>query len=362
MPKVLTDYEVGAISDRIKRAKRGANLAALAREFKVSDHTLRAIRDGGMNWRAFLKRKKPRQTTERRKKLKKRAKRCMELARRVKKQSDSRKIPAFPTAKSIAKQLAIEGYGNISCRTVMRDLCSVGMHCFVRPLRSFNLNKHAPARLKFAQQALFKGQAALAVFRSLVFSDEVWFDGNDHSSRTQWAFRSSDTITRERQNEYNVSRVMVFAAVGVGYKSELIFIDGEKDEEGKTVRLNAQRYINLCLKKIKPDLVRNGRRFVQDNAKAHTAKIVTEYLEKQGVDVVGGWPSTSPDLNPIETVWALMKKKVSDLGHAQTREQLIALLKQAWAALDQNVIDNCCLSFERKLRDVRLTRGLRQVA
>jgi transposase len=43
--------------------------------------------------------------------------------------------------------------------------------------------------------------------------------------------------------------------------------------------------------------------FMQDNAPIHTAKKVTKWFEDRGIPVLN-WAPYSPDLNPIEHVWA----------------------------------------------------------
>lgn len=45
---------------------------------------------------------------------------------------------------------------------------------------------------------------------------------------------------------------------------------------------------------------------MHDNAPVHTASIIQELLAGLGVEVMV-WPPYSPDLNPIENIWALMK-------------------------------------------------------
>ncbi len=48
--------------------------------------------------------------------------------------------------------------------------------------------------------------------------------------------------------------------------------------------------------------------FQQDLAPAHTAKITKSWLNDHGVGVLD-WPPNSPDLNPIEDIWGIVKRK-----------------------------------------------------
>lgn len=51
---------------------------------------------------------------------------------------------------------------------------------------------------------------------------------------------------------------------------------------------------------------------MQDNAPVHTAYIVRQVLENLYIQVMV-WSPYSPDLNPIENLWVIMKQEIYKL-------------------------------------------------
>ena len=63
------------------------------------------------------------------------------------------------------------------------------------------------------------------------------------------------------------------------------------------------------------------------------------------------WPGNSPDLNPIENLWSILKKKVDKLKPTNC-DQLRALIRQEWMAISQDLAQKMISSMPEQTAEV----------
>ena len=164
--------------------------------------------------------------------------------------------------------------------------------------------------------------------------------------RPRWTFNS----LREQLAQKDVKQVhtgkgirqMFWAAFGEETRTDLLTLNGDPNSPRGGV--NAIRIRELYAE-VLPQILTESSIFMHDNAPVHTARIVRELLQELGVEVMV-WPPYSPDLNPIENLWALMKHEIYQLyphlEHApdnqDTLDNLILAAKEAWDNIRPQVL------------------------
>ncbi len=81
--------------------------------------------------------------------------------------------------------------------------------------------------------------------------------------------------------------------------------------------------------------------FKQDLAPVHTAKGTKSWFSDHGVTVLD-WQANSPDLNPIENIWSIVKRKMRDT-RPNNADNLKAAIKATWASLHRSSATADCL-------------------
>ena len=86
----------------------------------------------------------------------------------------------------------------------------------------------------------------------------------------------------------------------------------------------------------------------QDNDPKHTSKKAQKLLSDFCPKILQ-WPSSSPDLNPIENIWALLKSNAMAKNPKNLTELEEAILC-AWDELSQETICNCIRSMNNRCK------------
>lgn len=69
-------------------------------------------------------------------------------------------------------------------------------------------------------------------------------------------------------------------------------------------------------------------RFMQDGAPCHKSKMVMDYFRSNKINLLD-WLGNSPDITPIENVWAVLKQELSK-RNVTNKEDLIKNIKDVW--------------------------------
>ena len=80
-----------------------------------------------------------------------------------------------------------------------------------------------------------------------------------------------------------------------------------------------------------------SHRLMQDNDPKHVSKSTVNWMQERGIN---WWktPPESPDLNPIENVWAAMKMYLRKTIKPTNKQELIAGTSEFWSKL---TVDTC---------------------
>ena len=82
----------------------------------------------------------------------------------------------------------------------------------------------------------------------------------------------------------------------------------------------------------------------EDNDPKHKSKKAQKWRDDHQVERIS-WPSQSPDLNPMENVWAVLKANVSNYKPTSAKE-LIRIIKKEWKKLDIIFVQNLVTSMK----------------
>jgi transposase len=121
-------------------------------------------------------------------------------------------------------------------------------------------------------------------------------------------------------------------------------------------RLDSDHYCEIIRENYIPH-AKKGFRLLQDNDPKHASKKTTQWLHDHNVKIIS-IPSYSPDLNPIENLWSVIKRRVEKQSPTNL-EQLKKCLLDEWTKVEKPLLKNLVNSMKKRCEAVIEAKGCR---
>ncbi len=206
----------------------------------------------------------------------------------------------FISANEIWQQLPSSSTAGV--HTVRRRLISAGLRSYKAARKPLLTIAQIKKRMIFCKQ--HKNWTS-DQWAKVLWSDEskfVQFGAIHHHVRRPAGCRFQGQFTVPTTK--SCASVMVWGCFVASGRGGLHFLP-------KGTTMNGANYCELLKDKLEIWMgCRQCDHFQQDNGSCHMAKVVTKWLTLQNIAVIQ-FPPNSPDLNPIENLWYLIKTKVA---------------------------------------------------
>ena len=147
---------------------------------------------------------------------------------------------------------------------------------------------------------------------NVITADETWiymYDPETKQQSTQWVEKGGPPPKKARGNK-SAAKTMIITFFN---KEGMVYNHVVPNKQ----TVNAQYYVDVLRKLIRPHIQRKRPQYTKgrwklhrDNARPHTAKVVTEFLEERKIEIVPH-PPYSPDLAPCDFhLYPTLKKNI----------------------------------------------------
>jgi transposase len=245
------------------------------------------------------------------------------------------------TAKEIAEKLNQERGRQVSRSTVQRQLQGMGYRNTLPYGVPMLTQKQKEARVQWAVRHKDDD------WSRTVFTDETSYQLFRNTIR-RWSKNPKAEVKRIPKNRQKILAWGGISVKGlVGYYSFKDIMDGPY-------------YIQILENHLIPNARRQfGRhwRLQMDNDPKHRSRIVQDFL-REHVPEIFDWPSNSPDVNPVENLWSIMKRRVEKRKPSDL-DELDQFLHEEWQNIDLSTINNLIKSMKNRCLALITSKGER---
>ena len=251
-------------------------------------------------------------------------------------------------AHDYAEDISNRAKKKISRWTVQRALHQLGYHWRLPGRKKLSHSQKA-ARAEFARAHQEDDWDETWSF------DEAYLNLYRHSNRC-WISATTEEYVQlpkltTRQEKISVG---VCFAISRSGKSELCFLP--KSWSGSDL---VKIFKETLLPSIAwPKLPSRNQRFIVDNDGRHHMDVWKNFAKKFRLQALSPWPSNSPDLNPIENVFAWLKHYVESKSPS-SEETLRQAIMDAFRDIPEAHFRNLIDSMESRMKEVLKLKGAR---
>jgi transposase len=261
-------------------------------------------------------------------------------------------------AVKVTKMLEEDIQIKVSPKTVRRALRAAGLGSIEKEKKPLLRDANVKKRLAWCKQ---HKDWTVDDWKRVIWTDETKINRFNSDGR-QWAWiRAGEQLQNHHVKltvKHGGGSIMLWSAItyaGVGWMCK---IDGNMDKTLYKEILEDELEQTIAISTDKLCFRRDQVIFQQDNDPKHTSKLVTNYLQDQSYQVMQ-WPPQSPDLNPIENMWALLKRRLNDYETAtKGMNELYERVTEVW--YDQMKPEECqkvIESMPRRIQAVIKAKG-----
>ncbi|CAF4160979.1 unnamed protein product [Rotaria sordida] len=247
----------------------------------------------------------------------------------------------YPTSVSISHSLKRKKV-EISSRSVRRRLKEAGYQYYAPLSKPLLTMQHKNRRLKWAK--LMQRQD----WDKVIFSDECTIRLGPVKQR-RWQLKGHRTAFRSIKHPPKINVWACFARNGFGkivcFKQNLTSKFCCEEIYGKALRQSARQLFGRD-----PDF-----ELLEDNDPKHRSKQSKNWKHEHGIKCLP-WPACSPDINPTENLWNILKIRVA-MKKPNNIPSLIRLIKREWNKLPLEFCNNLVQSMEKRIEALILAYG-----
>lgn len=260
--------------------------------------------------------------------------------------AEEQSVPAATAILKEQKLLEPEVHVKTLWRAVSKD-----MDCKTVQLRPILSAASRANRCRFAQQQHDADR--------LIAIDSTYFTlGQIQTRRKYWVVKGTRAVAG-RPNKSQ--QLHVYGGITAHGQTNLVFVTGTTghskvyhNSKGQLSGVGAVEFREIMENNLVPDAQQifaaahvNNYSWLIDNAPAHAAKATKQYFSSNNINYCQTWPANSPDLNPIENVWAWMKQKVY-AKHYNSLAELKQAVRDAWTALPISMCKSLMHSLQQR--------------